>query len=276
MPQIKDLGSAKTTLDGTEIVPIQEAAGGASSSKHATAANLLAAGSMAPVSVATLHVNASQIGTLHSSPTQILAAPGSGNVVTAVKATFEWKPGTCGFASTMTPTFFWSGSGFDLMDTPNGNGVNLGFLTPVAYVLQHNATAGSSSVANVARSLIENIAVVLGKEGATDPERAGPIVTSSLAAGGTGYAVGDTGTINTQAYTGGATYTVNTVSAGAVVTYTINSGGDGYRTTVNPVATTKGGAQAGSGSGFTINVNSIPAADGDIYATLWYYTLALH
>lgn len=81
------------------------------------------------------------------------------------------------------------------------------------------------------------------------------IATSTLGSGGTGYAVGDTGTI-VQSGGSGATYIVNTVSSGVVATYTITSGGTGY-SVQNGVATANGGAQPGAGSGFTINITAL-------------------
>ncbi len=82
----------------------------------------------------------------------------------------------------------------------------------------------------------------------------GTITSANVSAGGTGYAVNDTGTITTG--NGDATYIVNTVSGGAVVTFTMTGGGTGY--SVGPGNATKGGgAQAGSGMGFTVNILTI-------------------
>src|ERR1700722_3536156 len=88
------------------------------------------------------------------------------------------------------------------------------------------------------------------------PTTAG-ITASSLGVGGTGYAVGDTGTIvggNNNAY-----YRVLTVSSGVVLTYTI-SGGSGYAV-ATAAATQRGGNQAGSGSGLTINIGTVVTGD---------------
>lgn len=74
------------------------------------------------------------------------------------------------------------------------------------------------------------------------------IGTATLNAGGSGYSVNDTGVVTG----GGATYRVSTVSGGAVVTFVITDGGTGYVTTTG-AATTTGGAQPGSGTGFKIN-----------------------
>lgn len=84
----------------------------------------------------------------------------------------------------------------------------------------------------------------------------GPIVTSSVAAGGTGYATGDTGTIATGSTL--ATYKVTSVSGngrnGGVVTgYTLTSGGAGY-SVASGVATTR---TSGNGKNFTVNILTI-------------------
>lgn len=82
----------------------------------------------------------------------------------------------------------------------------------------------------------------------------GSIAAAGVTAGGTGYAIGDTGTITTGS--GNATYRVATVSGGAVASFTVTSGGSGY-TVGTGQATARGGSQPGSGSGFTVNVTSI-------------------
>ncbi|HEX4002663.1 MAG TPA: hypothetical protein VHX36_08445 [Candidatus Acidoferrales bacterium] len=84
----------------------------------------------------------------------------------------------------------------------------------------------------------------------------GPILTDSLSAGGSGYAVGDTGTI-----AGGvvvATYKVTAVATvrrttGVVSTFTITSAGAGYAVAVG-AATTK---TSGKGTGLTINILTV-------------------
>ena len=85
----------------------------------------------------------------------------------------------------------------------------------------------------------------------------GVITASTLTAGGSGYAAGDTGIIlagNNNAY-----YRVLTVTSGAVATYTI-SGGSGYSTGAGQ-ATQRSGNQPGSGSGFTINIGTVVTGD---------------
>ena len=79
------------------------------------------------------------------------------------------------------------------------------------------------------------------------------VLSYTLGAAGTGYAVNDTGTITTGG--GNATYKITAVSGGAVTTFTITAPGTGY-STGNGQATATGGAQPGSGSGFTVNIVS--------------------
>lgn len=85
----------------------------------------------------------------------------------------------------------------------------------------------------------------------------GSISTTSLDSGGSGYAVGDTGT-----FVGGnnnATYVVNSIGGGgAVATYSLTNLGSGYTANGSlPVATMDGGSQPGSGSGFTIFITGV-------------------
>lgn len=101
----------------------------------------------------------------------------------------------------------------------------------------------------------------------------GPIATSSKASGGTGYAPGDTGVVdpNGDFSTGdGDGYVIDTVSSGVVLTYHIvpTSGvvwGKGGALPYPAVPTAAGGAQAGIGTGFTVNVNSITQGDGFLF-----------
>jgi len=78
------------------------------------------------------------------------------------------------------------------------------------------------------------------------------ILTTALGAGGTGYAVGDTFTVNTGSVL--ATGTVVTEAGGVVATYTIDTAGDGYSVAAG-VATT---ATSGSGNDdLTIDISTL-------------------
>ena len=80
----------------------------------------------------------------------------------------------------------------------------------------------------------------------------GPIIVAALNAGGSGYAVGDTGTITGSGCSVPAMYKVLTLSTTAVATFAITYGGYGC-STASAATTTTGGYQAGSGSGFKVN-----------------------
>lgn len=82
----------------------------------------------------------------------------------------------------------------------------------------------------------------------------GAISTTTLAGSGSGYAANDTGIVVTGNQA--ATYQILTVSGGAVLTYSITANGKSY-VVGNNVATAKGGAQPGAGTGFTINITAI-------------------
>lgn len=93
----------------------------------------------------------------------------------------------------------------------------------------------------------------------TGPFGAG-IATSSIAAAGLGYVIGDTGLILAGAFTG--TYAILTVGGGGqVLTYSITVPGTGYAV-ANNIPTSVGGAQPGVGVGFTLNVLTISGKAG--------------
>ncbi len=86
--------------------------------------------------------------------------------------------------------------------------------------------------------------------------------------GGTGYAANDTGTITTG--NGDATYKVLTVggTGGSVVqTVALVYSGTGGYTVATGQATTKGGSQAGSGTGLTINVTAVGLSTANVSNT---------
>jgi hypothetical protein len=96
----------------------------------------------------------------------------------------------------------------------------------------------------------------------------GPILTASINAGGTRYAVGDTGTIG-----GGstlATYRITSVSGtgnnGGIVTgFTITAGGNGY-TIATGVATTR---TSGNGRNFRVNILTVGGSPAHFHVLAW-------
>lgn len=95
---------------------------------------------------------------------------------------------------------------------------------------------------------------------------AGELTTANItiAAAGTKYKAGDTGTI-----TGGtgtlATYTVSTVTGGAVQTLTISYPGTGYVSGTN-IGTT---ATSGGGTGLKLNITAVSAASSHFHVLAW-------
>jgi hypothetical protein len=96
---------------------------------------------------------------------------------------------------------------------------------------------------------------------------AGAVTAVTVGSGGSGYNVGDTGTINAvgpffgmKFGSGTAAYKVTSVLAGVVTGISITSGGFGYTYTYvgSPVATAK---TSGNGSGLTINVTGFGSYD---------------
>ena len=78
----------------------------------------------------------------------------------------------------------------------------------------------------------------------------GTVQSTSVAAGGTGYAVNDTVTIVGGTYTTAASYTVTAVSGSTVTALTQTNAGSYTSTPISPVTT----QTSGSGSGLSLNV----------------------
>jgi hypothetical protein len=78
-----------------------------------------------------------------------------------------------------------------------------------------------------------------------------PIAIAAINAGGAGYVLNDTGTITTG--NGDATYIVTGALAGQVIRITILNFGTGYHSGAG-IATATGGAQPGVGVGFTVDL----------------------
>jgi hypothetical protein len=227
----------------------------------------------------TTHVTAAQIGTLWTAPITLVAAPGAGFAIVPDEIVGEFVAGVDGFAAFPSPVVYYAAAA-DLHQI-TALGECFPALAPPTDAL-FIATAFRPSSANTYMGgVARNQALILsaGFGDAANPDRAGPIVTTTLQAGGALYAPNDTGTIDTDpnGYVGGAAYKVLTVDGGgAVLTYQITAAGDGYSTTSNPLPTTVGGGQPGVGSGFTVNVTAIHAADGDLYVTTYYRVVATH
>lgn len=99
-----------------------------------------------------------------------------------------------------------------------------------------------------------------------------PIISVAINAAGSGYAVGDTGTIDGG--DGLATYEVLTVATGAVTSVDLTLGGAGY-TDTTAATTATGGAQPGTGTGLTLDVTSAETTSGTLRITAYYRKLII-
>jgi len=106
----------------------------------------------------------------------------------------------------------------------------------------------------------------------------GAITSASVSSGGTGYSVGDTGTILCSQNFGrcygnaSATYQVTAASGGVVTGFNITNGGSGYTYTSTASDATAFGsnlattsATSGSGSGFNVQIKGITGYDNNAF-----------
>lgn len=230
---------------------------------------------------AVVPITAAQAMAFPATPITAVAAPGAGKILVPTGVTFEVIPGLTAVEAIQF--------GVGIVGLTNGSGnYTYGYLSQRVDLWEYGVPTFDvaalvndigHSIANVTlRSAMANKALVISANGVAQ-SLTGPIVTSTLNAGGAAYVVGDTGTIDGDQGPANtpATYVINTVAAitGAVLTYTITNNEPGY-VVANAVTTTTGGAQPGIGTGFKINITSIPAADGTMYVTVYYLTQTLH
>lgn len=213
-----------------------------------------------PLLVSSVLLTASQVVNLFNTPVVLIPAPGAGKIIVPIFGAISLNLGSIPF---------------------NGNGADQ--LT-IGY-----ATSGDNAFPNSFNGIIEaaQSAILAQSAGYTNPldispgddnqaiqltalelYNTGPILTTTLGAGGTGYAINDTGSITTG--NGDATYKVLTVGAlGAVATYAITFPGTEYSTGAGQ-ATATGGAQPGVGINFTVNVTAVSPGNGSVRVTVYY------
>ena len=250
-----------TSLDGTEKVPL-------SPDGYATAQEIANLG----LPRAGAHLDATALGTLHSAPTQIVAAPSAGELILPVLTVAEYVPGAHSqyypgirnaeyYWTSPTGPLFSSFSAFALPTSPDEP-------SHFTYVGAGFGTATGAKDGSAGRALY------VGAD--NDPTLAGPIVSASLNFGGSGYAPGDTGTMEAHGWSAQPpAYVVDTVDGGgAVLTFTITDAGNG-----NLAGDTVGTSPtSGSGNGnFIVNIDSIdPIASGDLYVQVFYTIVTVH
>jgi hypothetical protein len=208
----------------------------------------------------TVTLTAAQIRALGSTPIPLVPAPGAGRVIAVVGVAFVYLYGT--------HTYFDPQNGTNVAYASNLNYPLLGTSSDINVVTQPNSSFNySPGVISTQLNLlpgVDNQAVMLTGDNLVN----GPIVTATLGAAGTGYAVNDTGTITTNS--GDATYQITSVGAlGAVTGFTITAPGTEYAV-ANGVATATGGAQPGAGAGFTVNITAVTLGDGTLKVVTYY------
>lgn len=200
-------------------------------------------------------VSAAQIAALDGTPVTVLAAQGASTVIVPVAAAFQYKPGTIPFAAKPSVSLY-----VGAVEAARTGETGLDALVAVV-----SAFTPRSSIV-----LAPNTALTLKAQSAIG--YLGPILTTSLNAGGSGYAAGNTGTID-----GGstlATYVVDTVDGGgAILTYHLTALGQGYAVATGVTTTVVTGGGDGA---FTVDILTITnASNGTGRVTVLYYVMAL-
>lgn len=219
----------------------------------------------APVLVKTTAITAAQIAALHTTPITLIQAPGAGFLTLVMAVCAVMNPGSNLFATQGTDSLLYR---YTNLSGDTVASAMPGLVPNATPIFTLGLSAGVTEDSLLPGD--DNQPVVVGAQANYN---AGPIVTTTLGAGGAGYAVNDTGTITQGA--NDATYQVLTVGAGgAVLTYQITGAGTKY-VTANGVATATGGAQPGVGVGFTVNITAVQPGNGTLKVTTYYQVLAV-
>jgi hypothetical protein len=225
------------------------------------------------VSKAQVKLTSSQLKNLASTPIQLVAAPGANKLLHIVNAAFAYLRGTVGYTD--------APNGYQL-DVQYDDNIGLGFSVGVINMLTDGYTSSSSYYRAINASPNNPLATLVNRAlRLAIPFPSGALATIDLAggSGGTGYAVGDTGTLSNGSAGGTVTYTVTSVDgSGAVTGLTIVPGGSGYviGTQSNGV---NAGSQPGSGSGLYVipatlgTLDELTGGDGELIVTVYYDTI---
>lgn len=204
--------------------------------------------------------SAADILALSTTPKVLVPAAGAGTIISVQSFALVFTVGTVTYNGSSGDQLdvFYSGGSIDLVDPSPLSG---NIVTAVGYYANAGLSTGSTFITT---SGIINTAVVLSGSN----YNGGAVLTTSLGAGGLGYAVNDTGFIN--AGNTFCTYKVLTIGAGgAVLTYQIVTAGSQYLV-ANGVATGRSGAQPGVGNGLTINILTVQSGNGTMKTYTYY------
>lgn len=210
--------------------------------------------------VAVTNLTSAQIVTLSSVPVNIVPAPGPGKIIALIGMALVYNFGTHAFANGASDLLEvqFAGANNDLMLSTGVGGLITGSASGFFYI------EGRTDAIDDMAGDINQAAQLFAANDYTE----GSVVTATLGAGGLGYAIGDTGSIN-----GGgndATYVITSIGAGGAVTgFDLTADGLGY-TTGNGIGTATGGAQPGVGVGFTVNITAVQTGDGTLKVVTYY------
>jgi hypothetical protein len=236
--------------------------------------------------VATVTLTSAQVKALDTTPVPLIAAQGTNKVILPYLVLFQSKFGGTAYSSDEGSSLnvgYGSSTNDILSFTDTGQQALLtaGSSQNLNCVVGSSTPCGSTGLLTgtaYAPATASNQAVNLVNQSGHSYNN-GPIVTATLAAGGNGYVVGDTGVIDPalNCSDGNATYTVLSAPSGHVATFSVTSAGGGYQTgaACNPYDTGTGGGQPGVGTGFTVNVTAVTAGNSTLAVTVYYQVVTL-
>lgn len=234
--------------------------------------------------VARTTLTSAQLLALSTTPVSLIPAPGAGRAIVVVDMALEAVFGTIAYITNgiqLRGVYHGVAVGTnDIFAVQDGGSTALLTAAASRFLILGNLLYPLGSITSYTLAQVSNLGIDLASS--TSPQdtyNAGPIVTATVAAGGTGYLLNDTGTIDSVALysTGDATYQVTGVAGTAVTAFTVTAPGTVYD--VNLPAggydTVNGGGQPGVGTGFKVNVTAATVGDGTLVATLYYTIVSL-
>jgi hypothetical protein len=200
-------------------------------------------------------------------PLELLPAPGAGKYIAVrnldcimLKATYAWGPRASVVLALGSETTLLSMLSIVLiggLNDANESTVGVG-----------NANSSTSQSWSFGAAEGENQPLTVALQDG-DSMLGGPVLAASVAAGGSGYAPGDTGTINDppDGFGFGATYVVDAVDGGGGVTaFTVTTAGSGYGVGVTTTTHTTGSGD----DAFTVDVTSVGVGDSPVKFVIYY------
>lgn len=238
--------------------------------------------------IATVTLTSAQIKALDLTPITLVAAQGTNKVIIPTAILIQSKFGTRAYATfggiNAAQFYYSSVSSANLIAEYNGSGANALFTAASSKFAWNSAlltVASSGWTLGAVYGLpfgtaSANTPLILAVDPTLVTYNAGPILTMTVANGGTGYANGDTFTIDagvTKLDSGDATGHVLTSSGGVVQTVAIDTAGTSYAATTANSNTGPYPTAHTSGSGddaLTVNVATATVGDGTGSVTVFY------